>query len=137
MTVNSHNTGAALLLIDQALAALGRAMDATSSAAQLAGRAKEALRTGLETPLEGPSKSHVNRDEIHAAHRRSHRRGSLGKVASDPELEAFVRTRMQTMTLQETVAAVAATFAPDRHISVSSLNRWWLRTGKALLAPDN
>ena len=44
---------------------------------------------------------------------------------------------MQTMRLQETVAAVAATFAPDRHISVSSLNHWWLRTGKALLAPDN
>ena len=135
MNADSCNTGELGHLIDQALAALGRAMEETGAAVDLANRVQAALQTGFETPVEPPLNRPQNRDEILAAHLRSHRPGTLGKIASDPELEAFIRARIDTLTLKETVAAVTAAFPPDRHVSISAVNRWWLRTCKPLIAP--
>ena len=67
MTADSRNTGERANLIDQALAALGNAIDATSLAAQLAEQVKDALQTGVETPFEMPLNLHRNRAEIRAA----------------------------------------------------------------------
>ena len=83
MNADSCNTGELGHLIDQALAALGRAMEETGAAVDLANRVQAALQTGLETPVEPPLNGPKNRDEILAAHRRSHRPGTLGKIASD------------------------------------------------------
>ena len=131
MTTDSRNMSELASLIDQALAALARAMQETGAAVDLAHRVQTALKTPIELPLNGQQ----NRDEILAAHRRAHRSGTPGKIASDPELEAFIRARIDSLTLKEAVAAVAAAFPPDRHVSVSAVNRWWLRTCKPLIAP--
>ena len=58
-------------------------------------------------------------------HRRAHRSGVPSRIASDPELEAFVRARIERLTFAQIVAEVAASFAPERRISMSTLSRWW------------
>ena len=130
MTTDSRNMSELASLIDQALAALGRAAVEITVAVDLAHRVQTALKTPIELPLNGQQ----NRDEILAAHRRAHRPGMPGKIASDPELQAFILARIESLTLKETVAAVTEAFPADRHVSVSAVSRWWLRTGKAMIA---
>ena len=60
-----------------------------------------------------------------AEHRRSHRAGVPARIASDPELEAFIRARIDRLTFTQIVAEVAATFPPERRTSLSALSRWW------------
>ena len=97
-------------------------------------RLEDSLSEGLQHAVEQPLNAPLTRDEIHAAHRRSHQRGGIPKVASDPELELFILQRVDTLTLKEIVTEVAAHFPSERHVSVSSVNRWWLRSGKTLAA---
>jgi len=59
-----------------------------------AAAALKRLSTALECPLQTPSKG----PELIATHRREHRMGVPGKVESDPELEAFFRARIDTLT---------------------------------------
>ena len=120
--------------VDRALAASDRLGTCLDEATALLAELRDNLTTGLQRPFERPLKPPSTRDEIHAAHRRNHQRGSLPKVASDPELELFILQRVDTLTLKEIVAEIAANFPPDRRVSISSVNRWWLRTGKALAA---
>ncbi len=47
------------------------------------------------------------------------------KLDRDAEVKTFVEDRLDTMTYNEIVAAVRATFGPDRAIGRSSLQRWW------------
>jgi len=59
-----------------------------------AAAALKRLSTVLESPLKTPSKG----PDIIARNRREHRMGVLDKVASDPEPEAFIRARTDTLT---------------------------------------
>ena len=54
------------------------------------------------------------REQMLAAHRRTHRPGWPGKIEGDPELAAFIRARIDTLTFAQIVSEVRATFPPDR-----------------------
>lgn len=88
------------------------------------------LKTALEAPVEGPLNAPSTRANPAAEHRRNHRRGTLSRITRDPEIEAFIRARLDTDTLSGIVAQIAATFPKERHISLSSLSRWWIRNAK-------
>jgi hypothetical protein len=60
-----------------------------------------------------------------AEHRRAHRSGVPSRIASDPELEAFIRARIGHLTFAQIIAEVAASFPPKRQTSMSALSRWW------------
>jgi len=73
-----------------------------------AAAALKRLSTALECPLQTPSKG----PDIIATHRREHRMGVPAKVASDPEPEAFVRARTDTLTFPRIAAEVARAVPP-------------------------
>lgn len=60
------------------------------------------------------------------------RKRPKGRVDNDTELRDFILSRITRMTFKEVVAEVALTFPPHRHVSCSSLHRWWHRRGKFL-----
>lgn len=101
------------------------ARDAAQAATAL-GAALEALSRALPAPLEGPSSGPPAPAARHIA---EHRRGVVGKIERDPELEAFVRARIDTMSFPEIEAAIAAAFPPERRVTDSTLYRWWARSG--------
>jgi hypothetical protein len=80
-----------------------------------------ALQQGLEGPLTDPSPVPCGQAE----HRRAHRSGVPPRIASDPELEAFIRARIGTLTFAQIIAEVDAAFPPNRRTSLSALSRWW------------
>lgn len=103
-------------------------------AAMLAlGRGLERLERAVETEFEAAFKRPFNREEALADHRRNHRSGTPSKIATDPELRAFILARLDTETLTQIVAAVATHFPPDRRISLSSLSRWWAANRLSLI----
>ena len=67
-----------------------------------------ALDQATKGPLNEPSRL----PPTLAEHRRAHRSGVPARIASDPELEAFVRARIGQMTFAQIIAEVAATFPP-------------------------
>lgn len=88
------------------------------------------LKTALEGTVEAPLNDPSNRPNPAAEHLRNHRGGTLSRVTRDPEIEAFIRARLDTTTLVDIVAEIAATFPKERHISMSSLSRWWIKNAK-------
>ena len=92
------------------------------------------LPEGLEPAFKPPLNRALTRGENAAAHRRSHKAGTPRKIESDPDLQAFILARIDTFTFKKIVTQIAATFPPERCIAMSSLDRWWRRTGKALAA---
>ena len=95
--------------------------------------AREAL-TGLSTALQRGVQSPVEAPLTAAMWRAQHRRGSLSKLETDPELRAFVLARIDRLTFDQVVAEVAGAFPPERRTSRSALHRWWHRRGKAATA---
>lgn len=94
-----------------------------------------ALAASLEAAVNTPSKGHkraLETDDARAAWLAAHRPGRPSRIASDPEVEAFVLDRIEAMTYAEIVAAVAARFPKARHISMSSLQRWWAKRRPAI-----
>lgn len=85
----------------------------------------------LKTPLKGHNAPHEDSLSL-AAWRAAHRRGRPSRIASDPEVEAFVLDRIEVMTYAEIVAAVAESFPKARHISSSGLQRWWAKRRPAV-----
>ena len=65
-------------------------------------------------------------------HRRLHRPGRPGKIESDPELQAFIRARADRLTYDQLVAAICDQFPPDRHVSRSTVHKWWSAQLQAL-----
>ena len=85
------------------------------------------VEPALKGSLNGPSQPL----DPAACHRRNHRPGTLSRITTDPDLQAFVLSLIETATYAQIVAAVAANFPPERRISMSSLSRWWIKNGKA------
>lgn len=88
-------------------------------------RTIQTLEAALKQPLNGPSIPPSTVTLGLAEHRRHHRAGVPSRIASDPELEAFIRARIDRLTFTRIVAEVAATFPPERRTSLSALSRWW------------
>jgi len=92
------------------------------------------LETALNQAIKGPLKDPSPLPQIAADHRRAHRAGFPPRIASDPELEAFIRARIGHLTFAQIIAEVAATFPPHRRTSMTALSRWWKANRQ--LSPD-
>ena len=88
-------------------------------------RTIKTLEAALNQAVKGVLNGPLTTVEINAAHRRAHRSGVLPRIASDPELEAFIRTRIDYQTFAEIIKDVDAAFPPNRRTSMSALSRWW------------
>ena len=86
----------------------------------------DGLITSLERGVKSPVKSTSNVTDSKAEHRRKHRSGVPSKLASDPELRAFVIARLDTDTFKQIIAAIADHFPPERRITLSTHSRWWI-----------
>ena len=127
MTTDSRNAD----LIARAIAANAHLGEALAELIRLTEAIRDTFLTPVQTPFERPSNAPQTRDEALAAHRRAHRSGSPSKIEGDPELEAFIVARIETLTYAEVVASVRANFPLDRHISSSGLQRWFRRRESA------
>jgi hypothetical protein len=67
------------------------------------------------------------REEVFAAHRRAHRSGYPPKIEGDPEIEAFILARIETLTFGQITDAIKAAFPATRHVGRSTVHRWWQR----------
>lgn len=92
------------------------------------------LETALNQAIKGPFNDPSNLPPIAAEHRRAHRAGIPPRIASDPELEAFIRARIWHLTFAQIIAEVAANFPSSRRTSMSALSRWWKANRQ--LSPD-
>ena len=54
------------------------------------------LETALNEAVKGDVNTPLTAIENNAAHRRAHRKGLPSRIISDPELEAFIRARINT-----------------------------------------
>ena len=54
------------------------------------------LETALDEAVKGALNTPLTAVETNAAHRRAHRKGLPSRILSDPELEAFIRARINT-----------------------------------------
>ena len=57
-------------------------------------------------------------------HRREHRMGPVPKIASDPEMQAFILARIDRLTYDQIAAEIAAHFPPARHVHRATVHRW-------------
>lgn len=121
MTTDSRNPD----LIACAIAANAHLGEALAELISIADAIRESLSTAVEPPIKPPLNEPQTREEALAAHRREHRMGLPGKIAGDPELEAFIVDKIATLTFAEVAESVAATFPPDRRTSTSAVHRWW------------
>lgn len=84
----------------------------------------EALRLDLRI---GVRPTDVLCDVAPTEHRRKHRPGTVPRIDSDPELEAFIRARIDRLTFVEIAAQVAQTFPKARRVGKSAIHAWWAR----------
>lgn len=63
-------------------------------------------------------------------HRKMHRSGRPVKIDMDPELQAFIRARIDRLTYLEMANAVADYFPAKRRVSKTSIHAWWQRQQK-------
>lgn len=80
---------------------------------------EQVIQASFNAPFKGP--------DLHTEHRRNHRRGTPAKLDADHELRAFVQARLATLTFEEIALEITRAFPKDRHVSRSSLHRWWTR----------
>jgi hypothetical protein len=106
--------------IDQARATARQIGDVQAANTRTIRTLEAALNQAIKGQLNGPS----TLPPAIAEHRREHRSGFPSRIDTDPELQAFVRARIDQMTYGELVAEVAATFPPDRRVGKSALSRW-------------
>lgn len=118
-------------------AAIERAMSASRAARACLDDLDTALGDALGTGLEGAIERPFKDASPALQHRREHRVGVPSRLATDPELRAFVETRFATHTFDQIALDVAAHFPPDRRVSRSSIHRWWVKTGKPTRGSDH
>lgn len=100
---------------------------AIEEARDLIGRAAEVLEAALSTDVQSPVEARLNSpaEDPVARHRRLHRPGIPSKIEADPALRAFILARIEAMTFDALVQAIADAFPPERRVRRSSLHRWW------------
>ncbi len=64
-------------------------------------------------------------------HRRQHRMGTVPKIDSDPELQAFILARIDRMTYIQIAEEVAEHFPKPRRVGKSAIHSWNKRREKA------
>ncbi|MGB3315949.1 MAG: hypothetical protein WBB85_16230 [Albidovulum sp.] len=109
-------------------AALAELKAATSAQA----RAISRLETALEQAVQQGLQSLPATDAPPCEHRRAHRPGVARRIDSDPELQTFIRARIERMTFAQVAEDVAAHFPPERRVRRSAIHAWWKRENRAL-----
>lgn len=94
-------------------------------------RALTALQSAAKCSLKDGIDAQPVSDIPITEHRKQHRAGRPAKIDTDPELQAFIRARIDRLTYQQLAQDVAAYFPPARRVSRSSIQRWWQRQAKA------
>ncbi len=118
-------------LIDRAIAANAKLGNALAELISIADAIRATLSTAVETPVKPALNLPQTREEALAAHRRAHRSGYPPKIEGDPELEAFILARVDTLTFGQITDAIKADFPPAQHVGRSTVHRWWrLRTAR-------
>lgn len=110
--------------LSQALAELR-----ASHAAQV--RAIAALETALEQAVQQDIHALPETAAPISAHRREHRPGRAPKIDNDPELQAFITTRIDRLTFDQIAADIALHFPASRQVSRSTIWEWRRRQRKA------
>ncbi|GHH04069.1 helix-turn-helix domain-containing protein [Pseudodonghicola xiamenensis] len=70
-------------------------------------------------------------------HRREHRPGRAPKIASDPELQAFIAARIDRLTYQQIADEIAENFPPERHVHRATVHRWAQQSSKSATSRDH
>jgi len=95
---------------------------------------KRAL-TAVQTAIKGDLKQGLDALPVSeitiTTHRKEHRTGRPAKIDTAPELQAFIRARIDRLTYLQIEHEIAAYFPPNRGISRSSIQRWWSHQTKA------
>jgi hypothetical protein len=118
-------------------ASIKRAISASRAARARLDDLDTALGDALGAELEGAIEGRFKDVSPALQHRREHRAGVPSRLATDPELRAFVETRFATHTFDQIALDVAENFPPDRRVSRSSIHRWWVKTGKPTRGSDH
>jgi hypothetical protein len=92
----------------------------------------QALLASLSTGHEGPFEAPVQPSQ----HLREHRPGRAKKLATDPELRAFVEARLFKMTFDHIANEVALNFPPERQVKRSAIHDWFRKVYKRKYQPD-
>jgi len=112
--------------LDETGELLHAARRAHMRARMLAGAAlKHTLRTANEPALNPASTAPSMPIEQPCEHRRKHRFGPSPKITRDPAMQAFLRARADTMTFAAIAEEIVKHFPKDRHVSRSTVQRWW------------
>ena len=83
-----------------------------------------AAERAISTPVEGAFKC----SRSVTSHRKNHRPGRPPRIDADPELQAFIRARIDRLTFVEIAADVKQAFPISRRIGKSAIHPWWKRT---------
>lgn len=89
--------------------------------------AETALEDLVHEAMNDPSHSALRCDVPVTDHRRHHRMGRPAKLDQDPELQAFVRARLDRLTFQQIEDEVTEAFPEDRRVRRSAIHAWWKR----------
>ena len=101
----------------RAVAALDRIEDAT-------------VKAGVQHDIQHDVQHGVEDLPPASDHRRNHRPGRPAKIDSDPELQSFIRVRIDRMTFNQIAKAITDQFPPERRIGKSAIHEWWQRNMK-------
>lgn len=123
-TGRGSNPARSLEAATLALRAAGQLLDAARVEHE---RASMALERAVAEVMQSASTALPVTDAPPSDHLRKHRPGVLAKLDTDAELRAFVVARVDRMTFQGIVDAVASTFPPDRRVTRSTIHDWWKR----------
>lgn len=98
--------------------------------------AQERVITRLEQALERAVKQgliHLPASEaLPSDHRREHRPGFPRRIDVDPELQAFIRARIDRLTFAQIADEIATNFPPKRRVRSTAIHSWWKREKKRL-----
>lgn len=86
------------------------------------------LETSLQNMLKASQRERLDSlpdcDVPVTEHRREHRPGVPGVIASNPELQAFILARLDRLTFKQIANEIARHFPVQLHVHQSTIHRW-------------
>lgn len=113
--------------VDLGLQKLREAQSLIEAAHRAQSQATDTLQRALKDALNGELTKLPADAPPPSEHRRTHKPGRPPKIASDPELQAFIAARIDRMTFVQIAREVASAFPPARRVGKSAIHAWWQR----------
>jgi hypothetical protein len=117
--------------IEGARRAVAEARAHHHAAAEALDRATTALKCAVHAPIQAADRASSGASAPDCDHRRAHRPGRPARIDTDPELDAFIRARIDRLTCTGLAEELAAAFPPARRVGKRAIHAWWHRRGKA------